>query len=116
MANNREQRLMPDGVPKYVRCYDNGGETWDRYTVVYTGNYRRSTGGSCWYVGMSSNPFHPQGFGQHGENQGSIDTNKWGYAPAMGRKNHLGKRIPFDQLPEQCKKLVIQDYKSLWSL
>ena len=40
---------------------DNGGETADRYTVIYTtksGRYNDA-------VGMSEHPFHPQGFGQH---------------------------------------------------
>ena len=34
--NSREQRLMPDGVPRYVRCYDGGEDLFDRYTVVCT--------------------------------------------------------------------------------
>jgi hypothetical protein len=122
----RRASFMPAGVPKYVRCYDNGGETWDRYTVVYTGKYRttlpaplrRDYGPKRWfqYVGMSESPFHPQGFGQHGESVNQIDLNKWGFAPAIGRKNHLGTRIPFKKLPEDCRKLVIQDYRDIWSL
>jgi hypothetical protein len=117
--NKRTLNLMPQGIPKYIRCYDNGGVdnggSIDRYTVVYTGNYRRGKG---WfqYVGMSESPFHPQGFGQHGENPTQIDVNKWGFAPAMGRKNHLGRRIPFTQLPPDCQKLVLSDYKDIWQL
>jgi hypothetical protein len=65
---------------------------------------------------MSALPFHPQGFGQHGESEQHIDVNKWGYAPAMWRKNHLGTRIPFDVLPADCQKLVMQDYKAIWNL
>lgn len=34
----------------------------------------------------------------------------------MGRKNHLGKRIPFSALPDECKGVIIRDYKELWSL
>ena len=30
----RKENLLPQGTPRYVRCYDNGGETADRYTVV----------------------------------------------------------------------------------
>ena len=29
----RAERFMPGGVPKHIRCYDNGGETADRYTI-----------------------------------------------------------------------------------
>jgi hypothetical protein len=45
-------------------------------------------------VGMSSNPFHPQGFGQH--------------CSAMPGK-HLGKRVPLASLPPDCQALVGQD-------
>ncbi len=105
--------------PRYVRCYDNGGETWDRFTVVFTGNYRKGSGRDrSWfqYVGMSSNPYSPQGFCQHGENQSQIDVNASGFAPAIGRKNHLGVRIAFDALPDDCKSLVLADYCELWGL
>jgi hypothetical protein len=40
------------------RIVDNGGATFDRYTAIYCD-------GS--FIGMSRNPFHPQGFGQSGE-------------------------------------------------
>lgn len=112
----RKDRLLPDGIPKYVRIYDNGGDTFDRYTCVYTGNYTHKTGRQHWYVGMSTFPFHPQGFGQHGESHIQIDVNKSGWPPMVGRKNHLGKRITFNDLPEDCKKLVLQDYVDLWDL
>lgn len=45
-----------------VRLFDNGGETFDRYTAVY-----ETDDGETWYRGMSENPFHPQGFGQCGD-------------------------------------------------
>lgn len=53
---------------------------------------------------MSSMPFHPQGFGQHGE----IEDPRGG--------KHLGKRIKFAELPEDCQKLVVSDYKDIWSI
>lgn len=116
MNTKRYNNFMPNNEPKNVRCYDNGGETGDRYTVVYTGRYRSQTGGEFVYRGMSENPFHPQGIGQYGSSQNQIDVNAWGFAPAMGRKNHLGRRVAFSQLPDDCRKLVIRDYKELWSL
>lgn len=108
--------LLPGGVPRWVRCYDNGGETFDRYTVVFTGNYTRRTRGEHWYLGMSEHPFHPQGFGQHGGSRGACDTVN-GWPPAMGRKHpSLGKRIPFVDLPFDCQRAVMQDYRDLWDL
>ena len=104
---SRSERLLPGGVPRYIRCYDNGGESFDRYTVVFTGRYRKKTGGEFWDLGMSANPFHPQGFGQHGSNREQID---W---PTYG---HLGKKIKFQDLPEDCQKLVMDDYRYLWDL
>jgi hypothetical protein len=105
---NKQQRravLMPDGIPKYIRCYDNGGRSFDRYTVVFTGRYTHKTGGAFLYLGMSENPFHPQGFGQHGESQQRIDYPKY---------SHIGKPIPFNALPEKCRELVLADYADIW--
>lgn len=102
----RTQRFWkPDGSPKHVRCYDNGGETFDRYTVVFTGRYRSQTAGSFVYIGMSCDPYHPQGFGQHGESDTQIDR---------PRSAHLGRKIAFAKLPEPCKRLVRSDYAELW--
>jgi len=90
-----------DGQP--IRVYDNGGETIDRYTVVFmrradwgfTRDYIRRTGRDFYpMLGMNAAPFDPQGFGQHCDGM-------------MGR--HLGKRIPFASLPADCQKLVKQD-------
>jgi hypothetical protein len=56
---------------------------------------------------MSGAPFHPQGFGQHGESETIIDRPTYG---------HLGKKITFADLPEDCQKLVISDYRYYWQL
>lgn len=93
-------------TPRWIRCYDNGGRSFDRYTVVYTClGHKKGLRGRCLYVGMSSNPFHPQGFGQHGEADHTIDRPTYG---------HLGKRITFEQLPPDCQMLVWSDYRELW--
>ena len=88
--------------PRWIRCYDNGGESFDRYTVVFTrGKY-------C-YLGMSAHPSHPQGFGQHGEwPQGSPAIDR------LGGYSHLGRKINFSELPEDCQKLVKDTYATLW--
>lgn len=106
----RLQNLLPNNVPRYIRCYDDD-ETWDRYTIVFTS----LRGG--YYLGASADPTHPQGFGQHGD--GLIDRVQDGEflrPPAIGRKNHLGTRVTFESLPEKLKQYVLNEYKELWDL
>jgi hypothetical protein len=103
----RLARFMPRGVPRWLRCYDNGGKTFDRHTVVFTGRYGKKTAGDTWVLGMSEHPFHPQGFGQHSTYPNRIDY-------PNGR--HLGKKIAFNDLPADCQRCVLQDYNELWDL
>jgi hypothetical protein len=79
---------------KNIKCYDNGGKTFDRYTVVYLDQPAGHKGNLFECVGMNETPFHPQGFGQH-----SIAS--------VGK--HLGKEIPFESLPIDCQTLVNRD-------
>jgi len=100
---------------RLARFYDNGGPeaggTFDRYAAAYLApmiqkDGTRYTPDSYAYVGMSENPFHPQGFGQHGESdRGPVDRP----VASLGRRNHLGKRILFADLPPDCQRLVVQD-------
>ena len=102
----RQQRLMPNGIPRYVRAYDNGGKTFDRYTVVFTGRYRKTNFGTI-YLGLSEHPYHPQGFGQHGFSDCLIDR------PAYA---HLGKRVSFNDLPLDCQNVVCSTYCDIWNI
>lgn len=112
----RLHALLPQGKPRWIRCYDNGGESCDSYTVCFTGR-AGSNDGEYSYRAMSANPYSPQGVGIWGASKNShCDVDKWGFAPAMGRKCHLGKRIPFDTLPDDCRNLVLRDYKEIWAL
>lgn len=124
-AGRRWSRLMPEMVPRWTRAYDNGGTdaggSIDRYTVVFTGRAAADKLQGCpnqWpYLAMNSAPFHPQGFGQHGHsNHQPCDVVEQGRAPAVGRKNHLGTRINFTDLPADCRRLVISDYMEIWRL
>lgn len=97
---------------RLARFYDNGGATFDRYTVAFLQPMMGKDGSNlgCYqYVGMSANPFHPQGFGQHGDIRHRPVDAQDGPPPRPGRKNHLGRRIRFADLPEDCRKLVLQD-------
>lgn len=73
-----------------VRIYDNGGKTADRFTAVFLDQPERTRGlYAC--LGMSANPFHPQGFGQHS-------------TAMLGR--HLGRIIARADLPQPCRLLL----------
>ena len=149
----RHRRLLPDGIPKYIRIYDNGGRdadrfcrkclefteerdrpegqneycstcggkllpskrgTIDQYTVVFSGNYK-GRDGLCRYLAMNRAPFHPQGFGQHGEHYQVVDAPS-GFTPKVGDLTHLGRRVTWDQLNDDCRRAVMQDYCSYWDL
>lgn len=100
--DKRTKNLFKDGAPKWVRCYDNGGETLDRYTVVFT---KKRVNGRFYYLGMSSNPY--MGVGMRGESDVQIDR------PAY---SHLGKRCNFVDLPENCQDWVTFEYCEIWGV
>lgn len=79
-----------------VRIYDNGGETYDRYTAVFMDQpfNHHSRGKTFMALGFNDDPFHPLGFGQH--------------CSAVPGK-HLGKRITLEQLPKKARKFVQQN-------
>ena len=106
----RVERLYNELSPRYIRCYDNNGTTHDRYTVVFT---KKRNGGNKYklgefvYVGMSKNPYHPFGFYQHGFSDCAIDHPSY---------SHLGKKIKFLDLPDDCQKAIIDEYNELWKI
>lgn len=108
----RIDRLMPGGVPRYVRCYaspDDG--SFDRFTIVFTGRASKSAvsayGHEYPYVGLS---------GHGATKHAPCDVDKWGFAPAMGRSNNLGKRVPWSEMPEQLRRTALEDYREIWRL
>jgi len=76
-----------------IRCYDNGGKTADRYTVIYM-NEPEKAPNTFAARGMSAHPCDPQGIGM--------------MCTAMPGR-HLGKRIEFEELPKDCQWLVKAD-------
>lgn len=91
---------MKQSVKRYgteLRVYDNGGKTFDRYTIIpprYAKDSRERNG--MWFaIGASENPFHPQGFGMH---------------VAAEPGTHLGKRIHWDSLPVDVQKFARQTF------
>lgn len=82
---------------RYVcKIWDNEGETFDRYTVAFRG-YRDRGRMVYPYIGASTRPFSPHGYGEHG----------WNDDPLGGA--NLGKRVAFDTLPEDVQKFIIQE-------
>lgn len=70
---------------KVLACYDNGGKTMDRYTVVMD-SYLDDDRYECLFIGND-----PRGM------------SGWSTC-MMGR--HLGKKLTFEQLPEHIQKFV----------
>lgn len=102
---------MIEDPDEHVRCYDNGGATYDRYTVVFAEPWQHRGVDVFNYVAMNHEPFHPMGFGQHGESSPyPIDFD-------LDRQEingeHLGRRIRFADLPGDCQRLVRQDLRDL---
>jgi hypothetical protein len=91
----RKQWLVD--APEYVlSCYDNGGKTVDRYTVLIGGSLHvegLSRTRSVQYLGMSEAPSHPQGFSQ------------WGEMPSCNR-TVCGKPIAWLSLPKHIRTHV----------
>jgi len=83
------------GAPRYVlACYDNGGKTADRYTVIFGGPlWTPEMGRSVPFLGMSDAPTHPQGFSQ------------WGEMPAYNRAA-CGRKVKWRDLPGNIRRHV----------
>jgi len=88
--------ILVDGKRKVCRIFDTGAKgSVDRYTIAFKG-FRVSGFGMVYpYLASDNTPFHPQGFGQHGEN------------PVFLTGRHLGKRVCFDVLPLQVQQFIL---------
>ena len=75
--------------------------TDERYTAVFTGLLSLKKSGEYLYVRMSEDPL---GSGGYTVNRGR---------PPYGE---LGRGISFGDLPEGCKKLVLDTYLKTWNL
>ena len=75
--------------------------TGERYTAVFTGLLSLKKPGEYLYVRMGEDPF---GAG--------------GYTVSRGRPPYgkLVRETSFEDLPEGCKRLVLNTYRKLWNL
>ena len=80
--------MITQKFTRKFRIFDNGGKTADRFTLI-----------NSWgeVFGFDNNPFFPLGYGQF---CGSI--NEW----KSRSTKHLGKKINFDELPEDAQLFV----------
>ena len=80
-----------------VRCYDNGGISADRYTVVFldTGKKVRENATNYDCLCMSYNPNYPLGVCMHGT--------------AQLPNPIIGDVIPWSDLPTDCQMKVMED-------
>lgn len=79
-----------------MRIYDNGGKTWDRYTVFETNPQIDHTDseGNDYYecLGLSDNCDTPSGFSQWSSGQ---------------QGSHLGKRVQLLDLPTNVQNHIL---------
>lgn len=98
MTTRIPNTITVNGKRKVCRIFDTGPDgPVDRYTIAFRGWRDHVVGMLYPYLSSSDSPFHPQGFGQHGESRWFL----------TGR--HLGKRIRFEDLPEQVQRFVLQN-------
>ena len=122
MSNERLNRLLPNGYPRYVRVYDRGPDgSADRFTVVFTGRYGNRIPRSerqYYHLGMSENPLAPNGVCmlEGSDRIIDVDEKEHRWAPTYGESNHLGKRIHWHTMPAPCIKAALHAYKELWDL
>jgi hypothetical protein len=92
----RSRAQWTEQAPRYVlACYDNGGRTCDRYTVLLGAPFwEPPMGRSVPYLGMSDAPTHPQGFSQ------------WGEMPSYHREA-CGAHVRWLDLPEHIRAHVV---------
>ena len=104
--------------PANIRCFDNGGTSADRYTLIRTtptGHFKdtqREERGRCAYfatysdISANSHPYHPQGIGITGETCYAPlwNAGKWGSQAGRLAAKVGYKPARWADLPEQVKR------------
>ena len=123
----RNERLIKDGVPTFIRIYDylnvpRPDSPQFRYTIVFTGNYRaqqkrRGEAQSGYYYLQTSED--PAVFNWLYESEKMPDalSDTWPGALQIGMSNRkFGRRIEWKDLPVKVKALIARKYIKLWKL
>lgn len=85
-------------IPKYIRVYDNGGCTVDRYAIVYT---RLKCDGEFMCVKMSKDADGYHGIYHHEYSRIQFNS-------------ELGKKIKWQDLPQNCQREFFPEYEDTW--
>jgi hypothetical protein len=75
--------------------------TAGRYTAVFTGLLSLKKPGEYTYLRMGEDPCAPDGY--------TVDVGR----PPYGE---MGSEISFGELPEACRRLVLDTYRRVWNL
>jgi hypothetical protein len=97
-SRRQNKRWLDADCPKGVLAIYDDHKSIDRYTVFYV---EPVVDDVLCYVAMNAAPFHPQGFGQHGELRR--------HEVAAFRYRERNKACRWSDLPQDCKRLVRQD-------
>lgn len=104
----RQSKKFLDGdcPPEVLAIYDNGGKTFDRYTVFYR-QVIPGPRGEPWlsYRGMSEHPFSPQGFGVSAEIQA--------HEARAYRARVYRESAKWSSLPADVQRAVRQDCRGM---
>jgi len=73
--------------------------TAERYTAVFTGFFTGKESGEYLYLAM----------GEHPGGSGTLSRGRPPY-------RLLGREVPFGDLPEECRRLILDTYQKLWNL
>lgn len=85
IGKKRQAAIMPEEI---ISIWDNGGETQDRYTIMFD-----ESQGNGAYLALDETPNSPQGFSQWGE--------------GVEEGEHLGKEIDWTDLSEETQNHII---------
>lgn len=86
--------MFNENIPATIRVFDNGGQSWDRYTVVIFDGKQMDV------YGMSVNADSPSGFNQYlGTEMNGVVIDALG-----GDDSVLGKEVDLLDLPQAVKR------------
>jgi hypothetical protein len=87
-----------------IEVWDNGGKTFDRYTIAISGLQEYNGTPYTYYMGASENPYSPQGFGQHSRELTTAE-----YKAQRGGFWQLGKRVRVYDLPKPVQRMIANE-------
>jgi hypothetical protein len=98
----KDKNLEAEYRPKYMKVYDNGGATLDRYTIIFT----RKKVNAREYLALKLSDEPDDQF--HNKHTILLDKASSSYVSLPG------KEIQFDDLPVICQEIAQEYYADLW--